>query len=398
MTPRFEKLYTEALFLLRNLSTEKGILASSIASDNYKRIWARDSVISGIAGILENDETIINGLKQSLLLLAEHQHALGMIPSNVSIEDSTVSYGSLVGRVDTNTWFIIGCCLYYMNTNDEVVWNQLLPSIKKSQTYLSTIELNGKGWIYTPLSGNWADEYPIQGYTLYDNCLYIWSKSLWQKVTNNVSHQLSKTKTKTQQNFWPLKSTNDENIYHKEAYSKAIAKSTPHFCSFILPGIYDTRFDASANALALLNFKLSSDQKKLFSRFLTNLKQELKSYLLPAFWPVIKTTDPEWDFLETNYAYQFKNKPYHFHNGGIWPVWLGLFCLGLVNNDMYTESEQLIKSFEEVTKTKAWDFQEYISSDNLQLNGKSQMGFTASGVIFMHHALKKEHFKHILGL
>jgi len=128
-------LYNDSLKLLRQLSTSQGILASTLESDNYKRIWARDSIICGIAGLLAEDKTIVQGLKASLLTLAKYQNKQGIIPSNVleKENDVDISYGSLVGRVDTNTWFIVGCCLYYLNTKDEETWLFLIPSIFKSR-------------------------------------------------------------------------------------------------------------------------------------------------------------------------------------------------------------------------------------------------------------------------
>ena len=138
MRDRLQKLYSEAVVLLRNLSTDNGLLASSIASDNYNRIWARDSMICGIAGILAEDPVIIEGLKNSLLTLAKFQNKDGIIPSNVHSSDAgnDISYGSLVGRVDTNTWFIVGACLYYLNTNDTTVWERLKPAIHTGRSYL----------------------------------------------------------------------------------------------------------------------------------------------------------------------------------------------------------------------------------------------------------------------
>ena len=133
-----DDLNRDALTLLRKLTTSRGIMASTIDSDNYKRVWARDSVICGIAGILAEDQAIIDGLKISLLTLAEHQHENGIIPSNIlkTENDNDVSYGSLVGRVDTNTWFVIGSFLYYLNTNDKTTWEYLKPVIQKCRTYL----------------------------------------------------------------------------------------------------------------------------------------------------------------------------------------------------------------------------------------------------------------------
>jgi len=400
MESQLYKLYQESIILLQRLTTSKGILASTIASDNYKRIWARDSIICGIAGILVEDNTIIEGLKTSLLTLAKYQNKQGVIPSNVleKDDDTNLSYGSLVGRVDTNTWFIVGACLYYLNTKDTSTWEFLKPIIQKARVYLKNIEFNDNGWVYTPLSGNWADEYPIHGYTLYDNCLRIWGESLWLRLNNENNDELNKIKDKTAINFWPLKDHSGNQIYQKSSYEKACSKSTSHFCSFILPGIYNTRFDASGNALALLSFKLNTTQKTSLSKFIEKLNTQISKSLIPAFWPVIQESDNDWHYIEGNYSYDFKNKPFYFQNGGIWPVWMGLFCLGLANNDLTEEVQSIISDFESVTKNPDWDFQEYISSNSLQLKGKTQMGFTASGIVFMYHALKDDSYKLKLGL
>ncbi len=393
-------LYDDALKLLRQLSTSQGIQASSVESDNYKRIWARDSIICGISGILAEDQLVIESLKTSLLTLAEHQHENGIIPSNVlkNEVDTDVSYGSLVGRVDTNTWFIVGSCLYYLNTQDISTWHFLKPVIENCRTYLKTIEFNGKGWIYTPLSGNWADEYPIHGYTLYDNTLRLWGEALWLRINKDDTNVFSEIMSKTNVNFWPLKDYQGDQIYQKSSYEKACSKNISHFCSFILPGVYDTRFDAAGNALALLNFKLNDGQKESLSSSIKSFKKDISKTLIPAFWPTIQKGDDDWHYIEGNYSYAFKNAPYNFHNGGIWPVWMGLFCLGLANNDLNEDLQAIISDFERITKNADWDFQEYITSNNLQLKGKTQMGFTASGIVFMYHAVKDDSYKLKLGL
>ena len=60
------------------------------------------------------DENLIATFKNTLETLANHQHAIGTIPSNVLIsgDKSEVSYGGLAGRVDAVTWFVIGVCQY----------------------------------------------------------------------------------------------------------------------------------------------------------------------------------------------------------------------------------------------------------------------------------------------
>ncbi len=70
MEVQTQKLYNESVFLLRKLSTANGILASTIESNNNKRIWARDTIICGIAGLLAEDNLVIESQRASLLTLS----------------------------------------------------------------------------------------------------------------------------------------------------------------------------------------------------------------------------------------------------------------------------------------------------------------------------------------
>lgn len=388
----FEKLYDDSVNLLHRLTTPDGILASTIEADNYKRIWARDSIVCGLAGLMIKDALLTDGLKNSLLTLAKTQHELGMIPSNVlPIDHSDISFGSLAGRVDANTWFVIGCCRYYLETQDTESWAQLKPAVQKCRTFLKISEFNNKGWIYTPLSGNWADEYPVHGYTLYDNMLRLWGESLWGEITGETIPDFTKIKKRTAVNFWPSPNASEENVYHKDAFEQLDLKSIEHFMAFILPGVYDQRFDAAGNALALLQLELDASQKQGISNYILKLTSELSKALIPAFWPMITPQSTDWNLLKGNFSFSFKNNPGAFHNGGIWPVWMGLFCLGLSSNGMHKEVEAIISSFTEtVLENSEWDFQEFFDAKTLEVGGKTQMGYTASGIVFMHLALKKK--------
>ena len=392
MIKGLEHSYLGAVDLLQRLTTTQGILASTLEADNYKRVWARDSIICGIAGLLANDDAIVNGLKQSLLTLAKYQADTGAIPSNVLETESAadVSHGSLVGRVDANTWFVIGACLYTLNTRDDDFWQTLRPKVESCRRYLKALELNGKGWLYTPLSGNWADEYPVQGYTLYDNMLRLWGESLFLKITNGNSDVLKQLMAKTRFNFWPKSSSIQGQPYHIKGYEEAASVS--HFCSQILPGHYDMRFDASANAFALLQFKLSSNEKEQLQKYVHDIGIQLSQTLVPAFWPVITKNDWQWQLLQQNYSFDFKNQPHYFHNGGVWPVWMGWFCLGLAANEMHDMVAKITEAMLVFTQKEGWDFQEYINTENFELNGKKQMGFTASGIVFMYHAMEDSSF------
>jgi len=389
------KAKTAALTLIRESITEYGIRASPDDQDNYQRLWSRDCAIAGLAGLIYNDDKIIKGLKRSLLTLAKYQHSEGMIPSNVHPYTNDISYGSLVGRVDSSLWFYTISCLYMRHQNDIDFQKFIHPHLIKIRALIKAWEFNGKGFIYTPLSGNWADEYPIHGYTLYDNSLRIWGDQLYSSIYGEEYDNTLKNKIFL--NFWPEHhSSDDSNVYHQRLFDNAIQDSPIHFASTINPSAYNFRFDAAANALALLLFDLNSDQKDKLKYFLDKLFSELSIHMIPAFWPCIKPNDATWNELKENYAYNFKNYPYQFHNGGIWPVWMGLFSMGLVRNNLHDHAYLIAHEYLSYLEKNDFHFYEYINSSTFESEGKMNLCYSASGTLFATSILESVNFDQFL--
>jgi hypothetical protein len=51
--------------------------------------------------------------------------------------------------------------------------------------------------------------------------------------------------------------------------------------------------------------------------------------LPPAFSPVVDEAHPDWPSLRRYHLFAFRNRPHEYHNGGVWPVWLGWLALAL---------------------------------------------------------------------
>ena len=47
--------------------------------------------------------------------------------------------------------------------------------------------------------------------------------------------------------------------------------------------------------------------------------------LLPAFAPVITPQDHAWKDLQMTFSYEFRNQPYQYQNGGLWPFINGFY-------------------------------------------------------------------------
>lgn len=337
----------QALELLRQASTPAGFVASITERHNYRRVWARDSVVTGLAALTTGDEQLIETFKQSLLTLAKHQGNAGQIPSNVAVDTHQVSYGGTAGRVDATLWFIIGVTQYIKYTSDTVTQQQLQPAVDRAKQVLLAWEYNQAGLLYVPETGDWADEYTDGGYVLYDQLLY-------SRVQPAIIPLL-------QQKYW----------------------SGEYWVSNISPFGRSERFDTFANVLANLFGVSSSDQALAVDRYMSAHFAEHTQYLLPAFDPVVQPTDPEWSQLQNAYQFEFKNKPYHYHNGGLWPMLSGWYVMDLVQRQQFDLAKQYVDGLHQAT---AAGFPEYLDAKDFQPGGTPQLTWTAAAVVLAEHA------------
>ncbi len=75
-------------------------------------------MITGLAALASGNPKLIDGMGRTLATLRDQQGPHGEIPSNVSVDGHTVSYGTLAGRVDALLWYVIGVCAYIHYTGD----------------------------------------------------------------------------------------------------------------------------------------------------------------------------------------------------------------------------------------------------------------------------------------
>lgn len=397
-----ESIFQSAIDILHKAVVSQGILASATAVDNYNRIWSRDSMMTGIAGILANDELVIKGFKNAILTLGAAQGPAGQIPSNVWFSNENtppkVSYGGLAGRTDATTWWIIGACIYLSYSDDSDLKKYLAPKIEKAFEVLKAWEFNNRGFIYTPLGGNWADEYVVQGYTLYDQLLRLWALGASAQIFQNEEYQLQAILTKTliKDNFNKNNTNANKQHYHPTAYNKTVSK--PYWWSGFTPAGYDTRWDMAANAFALLLDIGTREEYDILNNFLIQLNTEFGHWLLPTFYPVITPESEDWALLKENYSYQFKNEPYHFHNSGSWIIFLGWLGLGLKRQNYENTLQKIATSVESALLSETpnpFTYYEYWNPKNQTPGGTPNLCFSASGTLFLQCALQNHNFEPI---
>jgi hypothetical protein len=385
--------YQQSLALLRRCLTAAGFVASPVKVDNYARVWARDGVITGLAALASGDTQLIAGMERTLATLSHYQGPHGEIPSNVTLDGSQVSYGHLVGRVDALLWYVIGVCAYLHYLADPARHDQYRPFVERALFLAGCWEYNNRGLIYTPLAGNWADEYVQQGYVLSDQVLYMLAL---RGAGYIFGHQLWQEKAKTLErivtiNYWPsLTSEHDLHIYHPHAYRYLLNQAEIlHWLPAFSPAGYATYFDGLAHALALLSGLGDDNQRQQAERYVQSLEMQIGSPLLPAFWPVILPGEPTWDALAANHLYgQMKNQPYMYHNGGLWPMVNGFYVLGLTRLGQQERARHLLAAINAANaQGNAWSFPEYLHGQTHVPMGTSYLAWSAAAGVLAHQAV-----------
>jgi hypothetical protein len=378
--------YHKAIDLLHEVASPNGFLASAENTTNYKRVWARDGVICGLAALASGDEQLIATFKNTLDTLAKNQHPIGTIPSNVLVADgnSEVSYGGLAGRVDALTWFIIGVCQYAYYKGDAAIVSEYKSQIEKGFGLLDAWEFNNKHLLYVPLSGNWADEYITDGYVLYDQLLRIWALKSYNYFVNSeaITEKIQNITEQIQVNFMP---NSQGEKYHERAYAEVNFQDFMP-CSFS-PSGYKTQFDAFANSLALLLNVGSNEFQNAILKYADALASETKLGLLPAFWPPIFDTDEHWNLLKNNCKYEFRNYPYEFHNGGSWPMVNGFFGIALVAKGENSKATTVLEKINEANAKMDFSFYENFNTQTTETNGVSLCAWSAAATVLVHQSL-----------
>ena len=327
--------------------------------------------MAGVAGVLLRDPVITAGLVRTLERLRELQGAEGQIASNFEMRQRGaphVSFGTLAPRLDATTWYLIGIAL--AARAGAIDPEPYRASVRAVVRLLDALEYNGRHLVYVPAGGNWADEYVYDGYILYDQVLRAWGLRLCGEVFGESA-------------FASKARAIDERI--AVAYTPLAASARPHPpASFSPLGVRDT-FDLAACAL----LALSGTAPSLGAMALDFIADHfLARHLLPpAFHPVIQEGHPDWPALRAYHLHGFRNRPHEYHNGGVWPIWLGWLALALAHTGRTADLARLRALVEARLAAQAdFAFEEYWHGLTGAPGGTPSMAYTATGLLFLRMA------------
>ncbi len=400
-----EHAYQQAVEHLRNCCTPRGFWASTVDRANYRRVWGRDSMIAGLAALLTGEEDLVQGFRDSLLTLAQHQGPQGEIPSNVDVQTGRISYGGTTGRVDANLWFVIGAAEFWRATGDDELMERLRPCLQRVMHLLAAWEFNNRGLIYVPQTGDWADEYIHSGYVLYDQLLHLQAQvafSTLDQARNQATRpaardrRIDRLRRLIRMNYWFMDGEEGtEDVYHEVLYCKG-KEAAPgcggrHWMPFFAPAGYGYRFDALANVLASLLGVADPTQSEAVDDYIRGITPaELP--LLPAFYPVIKPVNEDWKKLNMTFSYTFKNRPNEFQNGGLWPMITGFYVADLAARGRRKDARRHLRAIHQANALELEErqpaFPEFVHGKKLTPGGTPLLAWSAAAAIIGEHALR----------
>ncbi len=365
----------EAVALLRALCGPDGIHASLSATANYRAVFARDAVMAGTAGVLLGDDTVSHAFVRTLERLRELQGPEGQIASNFEIRPDApphVSFGTLAPRIDAATWYLIGISIgAKAGLLDAGAFHESARAVVR---LLDGIEYNGRHLLYIPTGGNWADEYIYDGYILYDQVLRAWGLRLLGGIL--------------QEPAWEAKAARiGETIDAR--YWLDPSRERGHPAASLSPVGTQDMFDLAACSL----LAVSDVAPRMAGAALDWIDEQFlsKAKLPPAFHPVIDEHSPQWPALRRYHLHDFRNAPHEYHNGGIWPIWLGWLSLALAHTGRASELERLCTIADEALRSDGpYAFEEYLHGQTGEPAGTQRMAYSATGVVFMRRAALPE--------
>ena len=324
--------------------------------------------MAGVAGLLVRDATITAGLVRTLERLRELQGAEGQIASNFEMrqgEPPRVSFGTLAPRLDSPAWYLAGVALAARaGALDRERYGD---SVRAVVRLFDALEYNGLHLVYVPAGGDWADEYVYDGYVLYDQVLRAWALGLCGDAFGEPAYSAKARAI-------------GERI--ASAYAPAIGAPRAHPpASFSPLGVRDTFDLAACSLLALSGAAPALGDMALDFVGDAFLSRDL---LPPAFHPVIEEGDADWPALRAYHLHGFRNRPHEYHNGGVWPIWLGWLAVALARAERAADLARLRTIVgARLSAHPGFDFEEYLHGITSVPGGTPSMAYSATGLLLL---------------
>ena len=381
MNHRFKK---EAWSVLDKSAKSFGFVATAQDTDNYARLWSRDSAIASLAVLAHEKEELYPTVKSSILNLLDAIGNGGVFPSNVSFDEegtrSGQSFGGPVGRTDSPFWWTVTALSFMEVTQDFSIKEAVAEALEEIERRAQAWEFNNKHLMYSPASSNWADEYPVEGYILLNNVLRYWMLKKASRVllSDKYAEKAEQVLGAIKYHFFGEPAGTQILFTPAQLEKVDVLEGGERILMSFTPGSTLNHIDTLGWSISmLLGITSESTTKKMVER----LRNEVGGTLAPAHWPIIDEDHSLWGAIASNYAYNFKNHPGHFHNGGVWGLTQGFTAAAM--NTLFGEDHAYMASYEGMLESSMEEhpFAEYYSYPDLKPGGVKNLCFSAGSYL-----------------
>ncbi|MGM5482213.1 MAG: amylo-alpha-1,6-glucosidase [Nanobdellota archaeon] len=396
--------YQKAIETLLKNKHPQGFSASTDKVANYYSVWARDHSICAIAAGLTGDKELIETAKKGVLYILTKQTDYGQVPSYVEIENKKKMYGGLgqITSIDSNMWIIIAASFLLKITGDKRFVSQTnIRRYKRLYRLLKTFDSNNDYLIEVPRAGDWADIFNRTYHVLYDQCLFYQSmkellylfqnfKAKTEEDKKHVNKRIGwvkkrkpSIKRKINQNLWLTKDNIHKVIEDYMIFDKIKEENYNYYLSHIMPFRIgnEKRFDAFGNILAIATNVANKKRSTKIIRYV--LRNKINQPVpLRCLQPVVRKRDKDWEPI-----YAFKERPYTYHNGGIWPMITGFWIYVLEKKGFKKIAEKELKTLAEHLRKDNYQFHEYYHGKTAKPMGRKYQAWSAAGYIIAYNAV-----------
>lgn len=397
--------YYKAIEGLKKNITPLGFTACSTADnevvgtdENYRSVWARDGAITVIGSlpIRRQDEEIHQCQRQTLETLLNHVSLSGQIPANVRIEDERPDYSGVGGiaSIDSGIWVIIAFHAYVADTRDMDFLRRHIHVLQRVMVWLSAHDSNNDALLEIPEAGDWTDLFGRSYNVLYDEVLWYKCNVSFGRMlemlgetqrANDYLLWARVIKREILSNFWPSTSHDSRHgfSFAEQQYSIGDAR---YLIAQITPFDFSWKCDVFGNLLAFLHDVTDANLAGQTFKFLWGAGVS-QPYPVANIYPVVTMGDKEW---RDYYAVNLLNLPYHYHNGGVWPLvgghWVRfLNKLGL--RDLALQELYKLAELNKLGTAQEWEFNEWAHGQTGRPMGKAFQAWSISEYIRTCHTM-----------
>ena len=381
-----EVAYQKSVELLEENSGRYGFFAAGKSpqakSRRYLDVFARDAVICGLGALADGNEKLIKAFRSSLITLAKHISPNGQIPFAVSPSNGMVRF-RLPYSVDGNIWWLIGYWLYSELTPDKNFERQYKDIFYQSLAWLEQ-RLNF-GLIEQGEAADWADEMPRFGLVLYTNSLWLLFLRLISSRERNSIYKNFLFFFSTEQ---IKKSDYPELFSHFPYFRKNLKqkiKKRPYFLTAVSRVTIEDSFDVFGNILACLSGMVDVDKVSVIIDEIIKNKANTPGPIKSLAKPLPLTRG---GIFEKS----FQNKPWHYHNAGIWPMIGGFWVYLLAKQGRQDLAEQELINLAQINKKNNWQFNEYLHGRTGKPMGVKRQSWNAATFLLAYQAVIKNKF------